>query len=255
MYLWPWLPVNYLPVLSLGNDAPAEESCLRAQCVLRTQSLRAINNWVGLEPCTSWGFGLPDGTDPSRRGLVVQKLNVFHGGNHAVHFSWFSGWFLLQQVISGSSEAIAATEISTASIKLQDEFTLFFFLPKAIYSPALPLNQNIAFVCLMPKHKIRAGSDELYRKGSSKRLFWGICDTTNVQIDLLIRAFISETCLHVKAHQLTSVMWSRVRISSVPLMSKCLWCVLTGLIQCCQLMCVSGRVMELTHWHPVCPPG
>lgn len=127
MYLWPWLPVNYLPVLSLGNDAPAEESCLRAQCVLRTQSLRAINNWVGLEPCTSWGFGLPDGTDPSRRGLVVQKLNVFHGGNHAVHFSWFSGWFLLQQVISGSSEAIAATEISTASIKLQDGFTLFFF--------------------------------------------------------------------------------------------------------------------------------
>lgn len=139
MYLWPWLPANYLPVLSLGNDAPAEESCSRAQCVLRTLSLRAINNWVGLEPCTSRGFGLPDGTDPSRRGLVVQNLSVFHGGNHAVHFSRFSAWFLLQQSSQAlQTTAITATEISTASIKLQDEgvYAVFFARGYLFYSSA-----------------------------------------------------------------------------------------------------------------------
>lgn len=45
--LWPWLRGTHLLGLSPGNDAPAEQSCLRA--------LRAINNWVRLEPSTGWG--------------------------------------------------------------------------------------------------------------------------------------------------------------------------------------------------------
>lgn len=62
----------------------------RAHCVLRTQSLRAINNWVGLEPCTS-------------RGLARRERHIPLGGvfslskkpNHAEHFSRFSGGFSL----------------------------------------------------------------------------------------------------------------------------------------------------------------
>lgn len=61
---------------------------------------------------------------------------------------------------SGSLELTTATETYAASIKLQDEGVYTVFLPKAIYSPALPPNQNIALVCIKPKHKIRVGSDE-----------------------------------------------------------------------------------------------
>lgn len=58
------------PARLLATMHLQREGGLRAQCVLRTQTLRAINNGVRLEPCTSWGAALADGTAPPQMGGV-----------------------------------------------------------------------------------------------------------------------------------------------------------------------------------------
>lgn len=53
--LWPWLSESRLSVPSLGNAAHTQrEAAVGRPARWGRQSLRAINNWVGLEPCTSW---------------------------------------------------------------------------------------------------------------------------------------------------------------------------------------------------------
>lgn len=130
---------------------------LRAQCVLETQSLRGINNWVGLEPCTSWGLACWMG-----QILLWEVLLCKNTKKKMLCFSWrwpcCQLWSIRRlisspAVISGSSEAITATE---TSIKLQGEgFEGFSCFAWGFYSSALPLN-----ILLKPKHKIRAGWDE-----------------------------------------------------------------------------------------------
>lgn len=50
--LWPWLPVNYFAHLVSWQRC----TCRGKLSVVRAQSLRGINNWVGVEPCTSSGL-------------------------------------------------------------------------------------------------------------------------------------------------------------------------------------------------------
>lgn len=88
-------------------------------------------------------------------------------------------------------------------------------------------------------------------KGPSKKCFGA---SVMQQMSRLICQYMHtvfdfrESYLHLEAYRLTSVLYSRAHIPSAPLMSetpsKCMMYVLTGLMQCYQLMCVSGRAVE-----------
>lgn len=156
MYLWPWLPVNHLPVLSLGNDAPAEESCWGLSVCWRRSHWEASIIELDWNPAPAGGWLA--GWDRS----FSERFCCAKTPKKMLCFSWrwpcCQLWSIRRlisspAVISGSSEAITAT---VTSIKLQGEgFEGFSYFAWGFYSSALPLN-----ILLKPKHKIRAGWDE-----------------------------------------------------------------------------------------------
>lgn len=158
--LWPWLPVNYLPVLSLGNDAPAEEKLLWSQRVEGCSHWEASIIKLDWNPAlaggwlASWDGSFSKGSCCMKCLMLVTMLSILV--NLMVDFSTNSHLGLFR--------SNTAAETSTDSIKLQDEgvYIVFFFIfyPRQFSSPALPLKQNIAFLCIKPNYKISAGSDE-----------------------------------------------------------------------------------------------
>lgn len=90
MYLWPWLPANHLAALSLGNDAPAGESC-RGLTVCWGRS-----HWEPSIIESDWNPA------PAGGWLAGRDISLLEGffrcrkkPDHAEHFGRFSGGFSL----------------------------------------------------------------------------------------------------------------------------------------------------------------
>lgn len=243
MYLWPWLPANHLAASSLGNDAPAEESC-RGLTVCWGRSHREpsiIESDWNPAPAGGWLAGrdrsLSEGFFVAEKNLTTQSTLV--------------------DLVSGSLFLFRSHNNNDWNIQSR-HLTEGWSGRGCLFSQLCLWTKPLAFVWMKPKCKIRAGSDEcVLEKGPSKTCFGAsvmqqmsglICQYAHAVFDF------RESYLHLEAYRLTSVLYSRARIPSAPLMSeapcKCLWCVLTGLMWCYRLMCVSGRAVELTLQHP-----
>lgn len=114
-------------------------------------------------------------------GFIVPKNSTpfFNGSNRAVHSGRFSGRLVFQPSAQPPQKHLQLLKYPQRASGCRMKgflhcFVLFFHLPEAIYSVALPLNQNIDLcvcVCIKPKHEIRAGWGwngwVLHIKGSS----------------------------------------------------------------------------------------
>lgn len=123
--LWPWLPVNYLPVLSLGNDAPAEEKLLRSQHVEGCSHWEASIIKLDWNPALAggwlagWDRSFSKGCCCMKCLMLVTILSILV--NLMVDFCTSSHLWLFR--------SHAAAQTSTDGIKLQDEgvYIVLFF--------------------------------------------------------------------------------------------------------------------------------
>jgi len=139
------LPVNYLPVLSLGNDAPAEESSV----------WWGLSHWepsiIELEwnraPAGGW---LARWDRSFSEGRVVQNLLVCHDMINSVHFNGFSGSHLrlFEQLYKNKKKK-----------SKDDFFSSSAFMP------------NTAFVYIKWKYKKEQGQMEL---PISRSIYWQV---------------------------------------------------------------------------------
>lgn len=159
--------VNRSPVLSLGNDAPAEESCWGLS-VSRAQSLRTINNWVRLEPCTSWGLSC-------RMGQILLK-----GVLYEIPVSFFIMLFTFEDLAADVSyrSHLRLFRSDKSCLNIQHQTAGFFFLCCLRLLLLKPWLQTKTLLLSVWSQNITSEEDQMSvcYKQLCQRLFWGICD-------------------------------------------------------------------------------